>query len=81
MKLEKSSRNLRVSGFPQAIAAIDCCHTCIKAPSKNPEDCINRKEYHSIVFQGLVDNRYLFRDIFADISINKRTITVSKYIF
>ena len=54
-----------VSGFPQAVAAIDCCHIRIKAPNKNPEDDINRKEYHSIVLQGLVDNRYLFRDIFV----------------
>ena len=59
MKREESSRNLSVSGFPQAVAAIDCCHIRIKAPNKNPEDYINRKEYHSIVLQGL------FRDIFV----------------
>ena len=52
-----------VSGFPQAVATIDCCHIRLKAPNKNPEDYMNRKEYHSIVLQGLVDNRYLFRDI------------------
>ena len=65
MKQEKSSRNLSVSGFSQTVAAIDCCHIRIKAPNKNPEDYINRKEYHSIVPQGLVNNRYLFRDIFV----------------
>ena len=25
-----------VLGFPQAVAAIDCCHICVKAPIKNP---------------------------------------------
>ena len=53
------------SGFPQAVAAIDCCHIRTKAPNKSPEDYINRKEYHSIVIQGFVDNSYLFRDIFV----------------
>ena len=52
-------------GFPQAVAAIDCCHIRLKATNKDREDYINRKENHSIVIQGLVDNRYLFRDIFA----------------
>ena len=61
MKREKSSRNLRVR--------LDF-HTLPhlyknKNKNKNPGDYINRKEYHSIVLQGLVDNRYLFRDIFV----------------
>ena len=54
-----------VSGFPRVVAAIDCYHIRIKALNKNPEDCINRKKYHSIVLQCLVYNRYLFRDIFV----------------
>ena len=53
-----------MSSFPQAVSAIGCCHIRIEGPNKNPEDYINRKEYHSLVLQGLVDNRYLFRDIF-----------------
>ena len=55
----------KVSGFPQAVSALDGCHTRIKAPNNNPEDYINRKEYHSIVLQGLVDSKYLFRDVFV----------------
>ena len=54
-----------ISGFPQAVGAIDGCHIRIKAPNENPEDYVNRKDYHSIVLQGLVDSKYLFRDIFA----------------
>ena len=49
-----------MSGFPQAIGAIDGCHIRIKAPLKNAEDYINRKDYHSIILQG-----HLFRDIFV----------------
>ena len=72
MKKEKSSRNLKVSGFPQAVAAIDCCHIRLKVTNKDREDYINRKENHSIVIQGLVDNRYLFRDIFVGKSLDAR---------
>ena len=54
-----------VFGFPQAVDAIDCCHIRKKYPNENPEDYRNRTEYHSIALQALVDNHYLFRDIFA----------------
>ena len=32
---------------------------------KDSEDYINRKDYHSIILQGFVDSKYLFRDIFV----------------
>ena len=54
-----------ISGFPQAVGAIDGCHIRIKAPLKDAEDFINRKDYHSIILQGFVDSKYLFRDIFV----------------
>ena len=54
-----------ISGFPQAVGAVDGCHIRIKAPLKDAEDYINRKDYHSIILQGFVDNSYLFRDIFV----------------
>ena len=37
-----------------------------KTTNKKSEDYINRKEYYSIVPQGLIDNRYLFGDIFVE---------------
>ncbi|XP_065654502.1 uncharacterized protein LOC136081138 [Hydra vulgaris] len=55
----------KLYGFPQVVGAVDGCHIRIKAPHKNSEDYINRKEYHSIILQGLVDSKYLFRDIFV----------------
>ena len=63
MKREKSSRNFRMSGFTPTAAAFSCCHIRIKATNKNSK---KNPEHHSIVLQDLVDNRYLFRDIFAE---------------
>ena len=51
--------------FPQAVGAIDGCHIRIKAPLKNAEDYSHRKDYHFIVLQGLVDNNYMFHDVFV----------------
>ena len=52
-----------ISGFPQAVRIVDGCHIKIKAPLKDVQQYINRKDYHSIVSQGLVDNNCLFRDV------------------
>lgn len=54
-----------ISGFPQAVGAIDGCHIRIKPPIKDPYDYVNRKDYHSIILQGFVDSKYMFRDIFV----------------
>ena len=53
----------KLYGFPQVVGSLDGCHIRIKAPHKNSGDYINRKEYHSIILQGLVDSKYLFRDV------------------
>lgn len=50
-------------GFPVCAGAIDGTHVPIKAPSQNHTYYVNRKSYHSIIMQALVDSRYLFRDI------------------
>ena len=42
--------------------AIDGTHISIVAPKQNPADCINRKKYHSIIMQAVVDSSYLFCD-------------------
>lgn len=43
------------SGFPGAGFAIDCTHVRIQAPTQDPEDYVNRKLYHSINVQTVVD--------------------------
>lgn len=50
-------------GFPMCAGAIDGTHIPIAAPVENPSAYVNRKSFHSIVMQALVDSCYLFRDI------------------
>ena len=50
-------------GFPSCAGAIDGTHIPIQAPLENRTDYINRKSYHSMVMQALVDSKYLFRDV------------------
>ena len=50
-------------GFPCCAGAIDGTHVPIKAPIENHADYVNRKSYHSVVMQAVVDSRYMFRDI------------------
>ena len=54
-----------ISGFPQAVGAIDGCHIRIKTPLKDAEDYISTKDYHSVVFHGLLDNNYIFCNVFV----------------
>ena len=50
-------------GFPMCAGAIDGTHIPIIAPKENKIDYVNRKGYHSVVMQAVVDCNYLFRDI------------------
>lgn len=43
--------------------AIDGTHIPIIAPVVDHADDVNRRGYHSIVMQAIVDSRYLFGDI------------------
>lgn len=50
-------------GFPMCAGAIDGTHICKISPTDNHTDYVNRKGYHSIVMQAVVDSKYLFQDI------------------
>ena len=50
-------------GFPACAGAIDGTHIPIQTPLENHTDYVNRKSYHSILMQVVVDARYLFRDV------------------
>ena len=50
-------------GFPSCAGAIDGTHIPIQAPPENHTDYVNRKGYHSIIMQAVIDVRYLFRDV------------------
>ena len=49
--------------FPMCAGAIDGTHIPILAPTKNHSDYVNRKGFHSILMQAVVDCNYLFRDV------------------
>ena len=49
-------------GFPMCAGAMDGTHIPIMAPKENQIDYVNRKGYHSVVMQAVVDCNYLFRD-------------------
>ena len=50
--------------FPQCAGAVDGKHIPILAPAENHTDYFNRKGFHSVVMQALVDYRYRFMDIY-----------------
>ncbi|XP_063802147.1 uncharacterized protein LOC134969901 [Pseudophryne corroboree] len=52
------------SGYPQCAGAIDGTHIPIIAPHDNHADYYNRKGWHSIVLQAVVDHKYCFTDVF-----------------
>lgn len=47
------------------IGAIDGCHIAIRRPVADEEAYVNRKSYHSILLQGIVDSRKKFIDIYV----------------
>ena len=49
--------------FPQIEGAIDGSHIEIRAPSDNHKDYYNRKQFYSLVLQGVFDSKLLFRHI------------------
>ena len=50
-------------GFPQTVGAVDGTHIPILRPQESSSDYYNRKGYHSILMQGVVDFRGLFMDV------------------
>jgi len=51
--------------FIGIIGAIDGSHIRIVKPKKNPNSYCNRKNYHSILLQGVCDSNKLFLDVYT----------------
>ena len=47
----------------QCAGAIDGSHIPVRPPALSHTDYYNRKRWHSIILQAVVDHEYLFRDI------------------
>lgn len=52
-------------GFPQCAGAIDGSHIPIIAPEDNHCDYFNRKGWHSVILQGVVDHQFCFTNIYT----------------
>ncbi|KAF2895815.1 hypothetical protein ILUMI_10362 [Ignelater luminosus] len=52
-------------GMPGIIGAVDGTHIRINAPKEHHCSYINRKNYHSILLQGVCDSDLLFVDIYT----------------
>ncbi|KAM9425660.1 uncharacterized protein KZ484_011775 [Pholidichthys leucotaenia] len=52
-------------GLPLCVGAIDGSHIPIIAPEEYHTDYLNRKGWHSIILQGVVDGKGLFWNVFA----------------
>ena len=50
-------------GFPMCAGTMDGTHSSIATPLGNHAAYVNRKSFHSIVMEALVDDRYLFGGI------------------
>lgn len=64
-KLQISQAFSENNGIPGAIGAIDGSHIEIPKPEDNQDSYINRKGYHSLLIQGVVDNNKKFIDVFC----------------
>ncbi|KAJ8915698.1 hypothetical protein NQ315_000632, partial [Exocentrus adspersus] len=56
------------NGFPGVLGCIDGSHIRILPPKENPNSYVNRKKFHSILLQGVCDDRKLFIDVFTGLS-------------
>ena len=53
-----------MKGFPRALGAIDGYHIPIKAPNFCPANYINRKGFHSVILQGICNDKMMFTDCY-----------------
>lgn len=62
---EMAAYNENRWGLPHCVGAIDGSHIPVLAPQEYHCDYFNRKGWHSIILQGVVDGKGLFWNVFA----------------
>lgn len=62
-KAETKSFYMSHKLFPNVVGSIDGCHIRIDRPSDRPTDYFNRKDYHSVVLQGVCNEKLTFLDV------------------
>ena len=62
--LREVVRGFNHLGFPQAAGVVDGTHIPIIHPDENATDFYNRKGFHSIIMQAVVDHRGVFTNIY-----------------
>ena len=53
----KDAFRIMSGGLPQCVGAVDGCHIPILAPKEHHCDYFNRKNFHSIILQAVVDHK------------------------
>ncbi|KAB0800107.1 hypothetical protein PPYR_07987 [Photinus pyralis] len=65
-EMETISANFeKIGGIKKVIGCIDGTHIEINKPRLNQDSYINRKGYHSLLMQGVVNNKKKFIDVFC----------------
>ncbi|XP_072182205.1 uncharacterized protein [Diadema setosum] len=64
-RLDETIDGFQRRGFPQCAGAIDGTHLPILAPRDSLADYHNRKGWHSIILQAVVDHNYCFTDVYV----------------
>ncbi|KAJ8949671.1 hypothetical protein NQ314_008132 [Rhamnusium bicolor] len=59
------SNNFNINNFAGIIGCIDGSHIKIVAPKNNRNSYVNRKNFHSVLLQGVCDHKMLFTDVYT----------------
>ncbi|KAI1884492.1 hypothetical protein AGOR_G00226940 [Albula goreensis] len=64
-QLDKAVQGFEARGYPQCAGAIDGTHIPVAVPNDKPADYLNKKGWHSVVLQAVVDHKFCFTDIYV----------------
>lgn len=62
---QRKKQFVEMANMPNTLGCIDCTHIGIRAPSANEHLYVNRKNFHSINVQAIVDAQLHFTNVCA----------------